>query len=342
MSPSTDEMEADFGWKGSIEEPAAHEALRRVLSDLPAIAKDGTAPGSMGGYKFRRVEDITAALKPLFAKHGVLCLPSVTQRIETERATAKGGIMYCVDLEICFRFVGPKGDELTTNVWGQGTDSGDKATQKAVTSAFKTMLSVVFCISDSELDAEAHDVPETHRPQAPAPAPKERIDLIREQVVAADLTEWVKDQGFPWPWTPAACAAIEQKVRDVHIERFAASPNVPAEAPPVPADASPARDGRMLPSYATVPTESVELPPCAEDAAEPVIVRGPATEPGPGQVAGNASAGVLTEVEIAAEVKAMKVERIRDALTSAGLSTEGTRSVLEQRLIAYRSSEAPF
>lgn len=141
----------------------------------------------------------------------------------------------------------------------------------------------------------------------------------------------------------AAWVLLRAAERDAPAEaEIVTDANATPEAPPVPADAPPARDGRMLPSYATVPTEPVELPPCAEDAAEPAVVRGPVTEPGPGQLAGNASAGVLTEVEIAAEVKVMKVERIRDALTSAGLSTEGARSVLEQRLIAYRSSSDPF
>lgn len=195
--------------------PAIHEALSAIVADLGAIPKNGEAPTNMGGYKFRRVEDITGALKPLFAKHGVLCLPNVMQRIATERATRSGGVMFCVDLEICFRFVGPEGDELAANVWGQGTDSGDKATQKAVTSAFKTMLSVVFCISDSESDAEAHDVPETVQPPAEPPrvvASKDRIDSLVDRVASANLADWVREQGFEWPWSPEACDTIDAKL----------------------------------------------------------------------------------------------------------------------------------
>lgn len=203
--------------RGSVEEPAVHEAITRVLDLLPAIQKNGTAPGNMGGYKFRRVEDITAALKPLFASHGIVVMPNVVQRIESQRATAKGGVMFCVDLEIRFDFIGPKGDTLSANVWGQGTDSGDKATQKAVTSAFKTMLSVVFCISDSEMDAEAHDVPETAR-NVPEPAPKERVDQMALLVRSLDLTGWVKAQGFAWPWSPEACDKIEREAARIMDE----------------------------------------------------------------------------------------------------------------------------
>lgn len=185
---------------------AVHEALAAVLDALGPIPKNGEAPASMGGYKFRRVEDITAALKPLFAKHGLLCVPSVMTRVESQRTTGNNKILYCVDLEICFRFVGPQGDELATNVWGQGTDSGDKATQKAVTSAFKTMLSVVFCISDSEMDAEAHDVPETARR---VPAAKDRIERCKQLIIERDLTDWIRRQGYAWPWTDEECGFIE-------------------------------------------------------------------------------------------------------------------------------------
>lgn len=209
---------------------AVHEAIAAVLADLPAIAKNGQAPGNMGGYAFRRVEDITAALKPLFAKHGVLCLPNVMNRIESQRPTAKGGVMFCVDLEICFRFVGPQGDELAANVWGQGTDSGDKATQKAVTSAFKTMLSVVFCISDSESDAEAHDVPETVQPARPAPAAPDRVEAFVAAVTENDLTEWVKEQGFAWPWTDLACDMIADKVASLPLpSSIAGTPDADGE-----------------------------------------------------------------------------------------------------------------
>lgn len=183
-----------------------HKLLGEVLDELGPIAKNGTAPGNMGGYAFRRVEDITAALKPLFAKHGVLCLPDVLERVESQRATAKGGVMFCVDLKIEFRFIGPGGDNLATTVWGQGTDSGDKATQKAVTSAFKTMLSVVFCISDSEMDAEAHDVPETARR---VPAAKDRIERCKQLIIERDLTDWIRRQGYAWPWTDEECGFIE-------------------------------------------------------------------------------------------------------------------------------------
>jgi hypothetical protein len=50
-------------------------------------------------------------------------------------------------------------------------------------------------------------------PAAPAHAAKERIDTLRGRIDACTepelVKEWVRDQGFPWPWTDEACSAIE-------------------------------------------------------------------------------------------------------------------------------------
>lgn len=135
--------------------------MARVLGDLPAIGKDDRAPQNMGGYAFRGIESITAALKPLLAKHGVFVVPRTVERLESARPTKGGGTMFVIDVHVEWTFHGPAGDQLSASTWGEGTDSGDKATQKAYTSAFKSMLAQVFCISDSETDSERHEVPET-------------------------------------------------------------------------------------------------------------------------------------------------------------------------------------
>jgi hypothetical protein len=201
-----------------------YERVHAVLSDLPAIGKDSTAPTAMGGYKFRGIEAITGELKPLLAKHGVIMVPTVTERVESERKTSGGKALYCVDLKVRFTFYGVDNDEnknfemqtrttsFDAEVWGQGTDSGDKATQKAMTSAFKSMLAITFCISDSENDAERHDVPDSmpHGEKAPA-AKAERIVALATDIESFgndDFREWVADE-FKSPWTEGDCDDIE-------------------------------------------------------------------------------------------------------------------------------------
>ena len=53
-------------------------------------------------------------------------------------------------------------------------------------------------------------------PEPPAHASKDRIDGIRGRIDACDepalMKEWIRDQGFEWPWSDAACDAIEREL----------------------------------------------------------------------------------------------------------------------------------
>lgn len=140
-----------------------HERMAAILRDLPAIPKGETAPANMGGYKFRGIADILSALKPTMGKHGVYVLPAVAERRDSERSVGQGKTMFVVDVRMHFRFVAEGSDFVDVEMWGCGTDMGDKAFQKAVTSAFKSALGVTFCIADEATDSERHSVPETER-----------------------------------------------------------------------------------------------------------------------------------------------------------------------------------
>lgn len=137
--------------------------MAQVLGALPPIGKDDKAPANMGGYSFRGIESITSALKPLLAKHGVFCVPKTIDRIGSQRSVGQSKTMFVVDVLVEFTFYGPSGDSITCSTWGEGTDMGDKATQKAYTSSFKSMLAQVFCIADSATDSERHEVPDAEK-----------------------------------------------------------------------------------------------------------------------------------------------------------------------------------
>ena len=151
---------------GEAGQPTIYELIGHVLTEMPAVPKNGTAPQSQGGYRFRGIEDTVEALKPLFAKHGVFLLPEVVEWRPSERVIGSGKTMYCMTLRVRFTFYGPAGDSVSAVTIGEGTDMGDKATQKAMTAAFKYCLFETFLVGDSAADSEAHDVPESVARQA--------------------------------------------------------------------------------------------------------------------------------------------------------------------------------
>ncbi len=181
--------------------------MGRVLADLPAIGKNSNAPANMGGYRFRGIEDVLSALNPVFASHGVFVLPSVLERQDSERTVSQNKAMYVVDLHMRFRFFGPAGDWLEADAWGEGTDMGDKATQKAMTAAFKYVLFEVFCIAaddQSQADSDGHSVEEsTGRREPAATASRQRDDLYAawdgwDEQKKADYKQEAAGRGWPW------------------------------------------------------------------------------------------------------------------------------------------------
>lgn len=143
--------------------PTIHERMVAVLGELPAVPK--AQRNVEQKFNFRGIDDVLNALNPLLAKHGVFYIPNVIERIEEKRTTSKGSVMHTVHLHIEYRFYGLAGDYVSASGWGEGTDMGDKATNKATTGAMKYVLFQVFAISTEDTaDADLH-TPEETRPE---------------------------------------------------------------------------------------------------------------------------------------------------------------------------------
>lgn len=137
-----------------------HERMVAILKELPPVGKDQR--NQQQGFMFRGHDDVMNALNPLLGKHGVFVSPDVLERVPSQRTTSKGGVMFEVNLHVRFRFYGALGDYVEASAWGEGTDSGDKSTNKAMTMAFKNVLNQVFAISNKETqDADADTPPES-------------------------------------------------------------------------------------------------------------------------------------------------------------------------------------
>lgn len=154
-----------------------HVAMSRVLAELPAIGKNQVNQAQ--GFKFRGVDDVLNALNPLLAAHGIVVVPHEVREAErSERATARGSVLYVVNLRVRYRFYGPAGDYLEAEGWGEGSDSGDKATPKAMTGAYKYVLFQTFSISTeeaSQVDAD-RGAPEESKPATTYSCPVDKCD----------------------------------------------------------------------------------------------------------------------------------------------------------------------
>lgn len=152
--------------------PYLPDVYRAICQVQKAISKDGISKGSRNqqqGYSFRGIDDIMNALSALLAGADLCILPKMLSRSQEERVTAKGGTLFYVVVQADFEFVSAiDGSRHTVTMFGEAMDSADKATNKAMSAAYKYACLQVFCIPTEgmapDADATTHQPAPKHTP----------------------------------------------------------------------------------------------------------------------------------------------------------------------------------
>lgn len=133
---------------------AVYKAINAVQIALAksGIAKDRTAQT----YKFRGIDDVYNAISPLLGEHGLCILPRMIRRECQERQTAKGSAIFYVIVEAEFDFVSAEdGSVHIVRTFGEAMDMSDKATNKAMSAAYKYAAMQAFAIpTEGDNDTE--------------------------------------------------------------------------------------------------------------------------------------------------------------------------------------------
>lgn len=175
---------------GKIEaaSPHVYAAIAAVQAELAkvGIAKNrkNSQPGA--NYAFRGIDDVYAALSPLLAANSLCVIPRVLSREVDTRQSKSGGALYDVTVHAEFDFVSAvDGTTHTAATFGEAMDSSDKATNKAMSAAYKYAAFMTFAIpteGDNDADASHHEV------EAPAAITDDQRDLIQTLAPAAGRT----------------------------------------------------------------------------------------------------------------------------------------------------------
>lgn len=153
--------------------PTIQQALGKVTKALKAVPKGDRNKDQ--GYNFRGIDSVMTALHPHLADAGVVITPMVENVTYDSYSTRKGTEMRVAVVTVRYRFHGPAGDYVDAVVVGEASDTADKATNKALSAAFKYALVQTFTLptDESDADSETHERAPQHtpRPQAPAKVP---------------------------------------------------------------------------------------------------------------------------------------------------------------------------
>ena len=127
--------------------------LHRVMTDIGAVEKTGRNQSQQ--FNFRTIDDAMNAAHKALTLHGVIVAPEIVEKSSERIATKNGNPAQRVELTVRYRFVGPKGDEVSATVASEGIDYGDKATSKAMSMALKYALFQTLMIPTEEADPDS-------------------------------------------------------------------------------------------------------------------------------------------------------------------------------------------
>jgi len=146
-----------------------YSAMAAIMAEIGPITKSKV--NTAQNFKFRGIDDVYNHVNAIMAKNGVFSMPTVLEDRTEERQARGGGNLIYRMLKIKYTFFASDGSNVDCVVIGEGMDSGDKASNKAMSVAHKYALIQAFCIITEDLidpDKESHET-----------APKEKkVDAV--------------------------------------------------------------------------------------------------------------------------------------------------------------------
>ncbi|MGC6389698.1 ERF family protein [Ewingella sp. S1.OA.A_B6] len=191
---------------------AVYKAIAGVAKDLSEVGISKDSRNQQQGFQFRGIDAVYNALSPALVKNGLVILPRITERTVSERVTQKGGVLFYVVVKAEFDFVATEdGSKHTVITFGEAMDSGDKATNKAMSIAYKYAAFQAFCIPTEETAQDADAL--VHHPAARSP------DQILQDFTsqAADCQTVAELKGIYTPAWNALAASAEHQTKCVEV-----------------------------------------------------------------------------------------------------------------------------
>jgi hypothetical protein len=128
--------------------------LNQVMEYVGAVHK--SERNTHQSFNFRGIDNVVNAVSPALRKHGVVVVPCVnSSEADTLEIGQNRTRMGYVRVNVTYTFYALDGSNIATTVVAESMDSGDKATAKAMSVAFRTALLQTLCLPTDDLDPDA-------------------------------------------------------------------------------------------------------------------------------------------------------------------------------------------
>lgn len=141
--------------------------LSKAMEDVGAVGKDGR--NTAQNFNFRGIDAVVNATSPAFRKHGIVVVPTLNNiAYETVEVGQNRSRMASVRVNVTYTFHAPDGSSVAATVAAESMDSGDKATAKAMSVAFRIALLQTLCLPTDDIDPDAQSYERSPAPAKPA------------------------------------------------------------------------------------------------------------------------------------------------------------------------------
>ncbi len=130
----------------------AQELIVALMDEVQGLAKK--EKNLSQGFNFRGIDAVMNVVGPALRKHGGFIVPVVVDKSHEIVAGANGKSLNYARLTVTFCVYGDDAQYIAGTVAAEAFDSGDKATAKAMSVAYRTFLLQLLCLPTDEPDPD--------------------------------------------------------------------------------------------------------------------------------------------------------------------------------------------
>jgi hypothetical protein len=170
----------------------AVEVIIATMNEVQGVAKKDK--NTSQGFNFRGIDAVVNAVGPALRKAGGFIVPTVLDKTSETLPSRNGGSLNVVRLTVQYAVYGNEGEPVLGTVASEAFDSGDKATAKAMSVAFRSFMLQTFALPTDEPDPDSHSY---EIAQVDVGALVDWLAAINDATTEAELKGiWEQVQGF--------------------------------------------------------------------------------------------------------------------------------------------------
>lgn len=149
--------------------PMIYAKMAEVMTAVQVVKKEDRNEHQR--FMFRGIDAVMNAVGPVLREKGVIVVPTILDVAYDKVHTTQNKPATACRVQVDYTFWAEDGSNLSVSVAGEAWDSGDKATPKAMSVAFRTALLQALCLPTDEPDPDS----QTYEQARPGPMTKDQF-----------------------------------------------------------------------------------------------------------------------------------------------------------------------